>query len=642
RTHVSRRRFLRTAGAFGALAGLQRLTPAYARSSGPASTRWLSSQSPRAVTDAIDLLIRETPIGFGSRSATATTINGTVPGPLLRFREGEDYVLRVTNELMEDTSIHWHGLIVPNAMDGVPGVTFPGIRPRETFTYRLPIRQYGTYWYHSHSGLQEQTGHYGPIIIDPAEPEPFTYDREYVVMLSDWTFEDPYQVLDHLKKQSSYYNFQRRTVPDFFRDVGRRGLSATLKERLAWGRMRMSPTDIADVTGATYTYLMNGIPPASNWTGLFRPGERIRLRFINAGGGTYFDVRIPGLEMTVVAVSGQYVKPVVTDEIRMEIAQTYDVIVQPTEAHAYTIFAESMDRSGYTRGTLAPRVGMAAPVPMRRPRPTLLMDDMGMAMEGMSGMDMKGDSAVAVPGNEGHDMSGMDKSAKSAADTAAADMAGHDMSGMQQSATAPLALGKNGLRAPGTLPEPVAHGPRKHGPGSSSTPELTRSRLNEPGSGLGKDGWRVLLYTDLRALKPNPDALRPPEREVEFHLTGNMERYMWSIDGVKFSDFKETIRFGLGERIRMTMVNDTMMSHPMHLHGMWMDLENGAGAEIPRVHTINVKPAERVSVLVTPNDPGPWAFHCHILFHMEMGMFRVVEVSPPTVAEPEAPRRGSR
>ena len=359
--------------------------------------------------------------------------------------------------------------------------------------------------------------------------------------------------------------------------------------------MRMSPTDISDVTGSTYTYLVNGLAPDTNWTGLFQPGERVRLRFINAGSGTYFDVRIPGLEMTVVAVSGNWVQPVVTDEFRLEIAQTFDVIVQPTESHAYTIFAESVDRSGYARGTLAPRVGMSAPVPMRRPRPTLLMGDMGMAMSDMSGMDMGGMG---------------------------------EMAGMSNAPAGKAPIGANGLRAPGTLPDPVEHGPDTHGPGNAAVPMVTRSRLNEPGNGLGNDGWRVLVYTDVRALKPNPDALEPPVREIELHLTGNMERFMWSIDGVKFSDVKEPTRFKQNERVRLIMVNDTMMAHPMHVHGMWMELENGAGADIPRVHTINVKPAERVSVLMTPRDVGGWAFHCHVLYHMEMGMFRVFEVTP--------------
>ncbi len=501
-------------------------------------------------------------------------VNGSLPGPLLRFREGETVTLRVANTLDEDTSIHWHGILLPNGMDGVPEVNFPGIRPGETFVYEYPVRQSGTYWYHSHSGLQEQLGVYGPLIIDPIEPDPFAYDREYVVMLSDWTFEDPYGVLANLKKMGGYYNFQRRTVADLFRSS-----DAGLADRLRWGRMRMDPTDIADITGYTYTYLMNGMPPGANWTALFRPGERVRLRFINGGAGSFFDVRIPGLEMTVVQADGQNVEPVTVDEFRIAIAETYDVIVQPTEEKAYTIFAESMDRSGFARGTLAPRSGMSAAIPERRRRPVRSMADMGMAMEGM---DMEG-----MAGHAGHESA---------------------------------------------MPAAVPHGPDTHGPGNAAVPEVTRPRLDDPGIGLGDDGRRVLVYSDLRSVTPGYDR-REPERELELHLTGNMERYMWSFDGKKFSEVKGPIPFRLGERLRVTFVNDTMMEHPIHLHGMWMELDNGSGAHNPRKHTVNVKPAERVSFLVTPNDPGPWAMHCHILYHMEAGMFRVVDVRAADVTE---------
>ena len=592
---VSRRGFLQTASAALFVTSLDRLTPSYARR----ITRHIAASpgggSPSTADRLIDLAIRETTISVGDRQARAMTINGTVPGPLLRFTEGDNAIIRVANGLREDTSIHWHGLIVPNGMDGVPGVTFAGISAGETFTYRFPLHQYGTYWYHSHSGLQEQTGVYGPLIIDPAEPEPFEYEREFVVVLSDWSFENPYTVLDKVKKKADYYQNQKRTVGDFFRDVDEYGWRAAFRDRREWAKMRMSPVDLSDITGATYTYLMNGQPPEVNWTALFKPGERVRLRFINAGAGTHFDVRIPGLEMTVVQVSGQHVQPVTTDEIRMGIAETYDVIVQPSDDAAYTIFAESSDRSGHARGTLAPRAGMAAAVPKRRPRPLLSMMDMGMSM-GMAGMDMGGMG-----------------------------MAGMNMSGPAR----PPAGNDSAARLPGTLPEPVQHAPETHGLANASTPMETRSRLNEPGSGLGNDGWRVLLYTDLRALQPRPEALHAPAREIELHLTGNMERFMWSIDGRKFSEAPEPIHLTRGERVRMTIVNDTMMPHPMHLHGMWMELENGTMADIPRVHTILVKPAERVSVLATPNDIGPWAFHCHVLLHMEMGMFRVVQVSEP-------------
>jgi len=649
----TRRRFVHAAGAFGALAGLQRLTPAFALS--PRDHR-VQLPAPHIVDRAalsapapVNLVIDHTPFGVAGRRAVATTINGTVPGPLLRFREGDRATIHVTNRLKEHTSIHWHGLLVPSAMDGVPGVNFDGIHPGQTFIYEFPLRQYGTYWYHSHSGFQEQVGHYGPLIIDPLEPEPFQYDREYVVMLSDWSFEDPLKILDNIKKQSTYYNFQQRTVGDFFRDVARVGLRATIADRKEWGKMRMSPIDIADVTGSTYTYLMNGLPAAANWTALFRPGERVRLRIINAGAGSYFDVRIPGLAMTVVQASGQHVQPVVTDEIRIEIAQTYDVIVQPTEDRAYTIFAESMDRSGFTRGTLAPRAGMNAPIPSRRPRPTLTMMDMGMGshagmdMGGHAGMDMTGTSGAAAVAASVK-LPGMD--ATGAAIAAASptvskpEMAGHDMAAMSVPDTSDASrvfegrlrdgtiIRATNLREPGTIPEPTMHTGHTHGAASAATAMETRSRLHEPGAGLGEDGWRVLVYTDLKRLKPAA-VFAPPAREVELHLTGNMERYMWSINGVKFSDAPDPILLTHGERIRLTIVNDTMMAHPMHMHGVFMELENGHGAECPLMHTINVKPAERVSLLATPMDAGPWAFHCHILLHMDLGMFRVFQVSEP-------------
>ncbi len=579
---MDRRDFLLASGAtFAGLAGLNSLLPAYAWcEEGIGVTRGGQDQ-------VFDLVIGRTAVPIGDRSASAVTVNGSVPAPLLRFREGETVTLHVANALDEDTSIHWHGIILPNGMDGVPKVTFAGIRPGELFTYHYPVRQSGTYWYHSHSGFQEQLGVYGPLIIDPIEPEPFAYDREYVVMLSDWTFEDPDDVLANLKKMGGYYNFQRRTLGDLFRSS-----DAGLGDRLRWGRMRMDATDIADVTGYTYTYLMNGMPPASNWTGLFEPGERVRLRFINAAAGSYFDVRIPGLEMTIVQADGQNVQPVPVDEFRIAIAETYDVIVEPSEDRAYTTFAETMDRSGYARGTLAPHAGMSAPIPERRSRPVRTMADMGMTMDGMDmgSMEMRGGMALPETEHGGH--------------------------------------GENASAAP----TPVPHGPDHHGPGNSAVPDVTRPRLDDPGVGLGTDGRRVLLYSDLRSVVPWRDT-REPGREVELHLTGNMERYLWSFDGKKFSQAPEPIPFQLGERLRVTFVNDTMMEHPIHLHGMWMELDNGLGAFNPRKHTVNVKPAERLSVLVTPDVPGKCALHCHILYHMETGMFRVVEVSTTAATE---------
>ncbi len=615
---VSRRQLLRSVGATGLLAGVRPLSPDYVHGGyvhgGYVHGGYVHGVSRGAVpleTDMVgrarvaNLTIANTRVRLDGRAATATTINGTVPGPLLRFREGEEAVIRVQNQLDEDTSIHWHGILLPPAMDGVPGVSFAGIAARSSFEYRFPLRQAGTYWYHSHSGLQEQLGHYGPLIIDPAEPTSYAYDREFVIVLSDWTFENPYRVLARLKKQPDAYNYQRRTLVDLFRDAREDGFGATLRDRMMWASMRMNPTDIADVTGATYSFLLNGVAPEDNWTAVFRPGERVRLRIINAAAGSFFDVRIPGVPMTVVQSNGQPVEPVETDEFRIAIAETYDVIVTLPEDRAYTIFAEAMDRSGFACGTLAPREGMRGELPTRRRRANLTMADMGMAMShgamaGMAGM---------------HGMMGMRRGAMDHGDQPAAAQMDHAAMGHEESST---------LRDPGTVEPKVTHTRQTHGVGNAMVPMSTQSRLHEAGVGLGEDGWRVLRYTDLRAERAWPD-FKGPTREVEIHLTGNMERYMWSIDGVPF-EHAAPIRFILGERLRLTMVNDSMMNHPMHLHGMWMELENGHGDRIPRVHTVNVKPAERVSLLITADAPGRWAFHCHVLYHMEVGMFRVVEV----------------
>jgi CopA family copper-resistance protein len=613
---LTRRRFIRASAALGVLVGLQRIMPAYAFENAGLKSGAVGD----AEANGIDLLIREQQLEFGKRRGTAITINGTVPGPLVRLREGTDAILRVTNGLKEDSSIHWHGLLLPPGMDGVPGVSFAGIKPGETFTYRFPVRQNGTYWYHSHSGAQEQSGHYGPLIIDAAKPEPFQYDREHVVVLSDWTSENPMSVMARLKRRPNYYNLQRRTMGTFFRDVAKNGFKPTVTDRLEWGRMRMDPTDISDVTGFTYSFLMNGFAPESNWTALFKPGERVRLRFINAGAATYFDLRIPGLQMTVVSVDGQHVQPVTVDEIRIAIAETYDVIVEPKEERAYTIFAEAMDRSGFARGTLATEKGMTAAIPPRRERVVATMADMGMGdmagMKGMAGMDgakdgMKTPGATNMVKMPAGNMKGMSHAQP-------ATKAMPDMPGMKMDATPPMndSMSKT---------SPVKHGPDHHGPGNSSVPMETKSRLNEPGTGLENTGTRVLLYSDLRSLQPGEDS-RPPGREIELHITGNMERYMWGFDGKKFSEADGPIKFYHGERVRLTLVNDTMMNHPIHLHGMFMELDNGAGANKPRKHTVNVKPAERLSLDITADALGNWAFHCHVLYHMEMGMFRLVSV----------------
>ena len=516
-----------------------------------------------------ELFIGETPVNFTGSARTAMTINGSLPGPLLRWREGDTVTLRVRNRLAADTSIHWHGILLPANMDGVPGLSFHGIEPGGVYVYQFKVRQHGTYWYHSHSGLQEQAGVYGPLVIEAKEPEPFQYDRDYVVMLSDWTDEDPASLMKTLKKQSDYYNFHKRTVGDFINDVGEKGWGATVADRTMWAQMNMNPTDIADVSGATYTFLINGQAPDDNFTWLFRPGEKLRLRLINGSAMTYFDVRIPGLKMTVVAADGLHVKPVSVDELRIAVAETYDVIVEP-ESEAYTLFAQAMDRTGYARGTLATRAGMSAAVPALDPRPLVSMDDMGMG--------------------------GMDHGSM-------------DMSAMDHSAMGPMQAHPDS---------------ENNNPLVDMQAMITAPKLDDPGLGLRNNGRRVLTYADLRSTFEDPDG-RDPGRTIELHLTGHMEKFAWSFNGIKFSD-AEPLRLKYGERIRLVLVNDTMMTHPIHLHGMWSDLEDENGNFQVRKHTIDMPPGSRRSYRVTADALGRWAYHCHLLYHMETGMFREVRV----------------
>ncbi|HGP0212058.1 TPA: copper resistance system multicopper oxidase [Pseudomonas aeruginosa] len=649
---TSRRTFVKGLAATGLLGGLGLWrSPAWALA-GPGQQNLLAG-------DSFDLFIGETPVNLSGSPATAMTINGSLPGPTLRWREGDSVTLRVRNRLAEDTSIHWHGIILPANMDGVPGLSFEGIAPGGLYEYRFKVQQNGTYWYHSHSGLQEQAGVYGALVIDAREPEPFSYDRDYVVLLSDWSDEKPQRILAKLKKQSDYYNFHKRTVGDFIDDVSANGWAATLADRKMWAEMKMSPTDLADVSGYTYTYLLNGQPPDGNWTGLFRPGEKLRLRFVNASAMSYFDVRIPGLKMTVVAADGQHVEPVSVDELRIAVAETYDVIVEPGGERAYTLFAQSMDRSGYARGTLALAEGLSAPVPTPDPRPLIGMDDMGMggmdhgAMghgaatsppsgmdhSKMSGMDMNGMDHSKMAGMDmngmdhskmaGMDMNGMDHSKMADMDMNGMDhskMAGMDMNGMDHSKMAGMDM--NGMdhskMGMGAMPM-QSHPASEDGNPLVDMQTMTPTpKLADPGLGLRDNGRRVLTYADLRSRFADPDG-REPGRTIELHLTGHMEKFAWSFDGIKFSD-AEPLRLTYGERLRIVLVNDTMMTHPIHLHGMWSDLEDEQGNFLVRKHTIDMPPGTRRSYRVTADALGRWAYHCHLLFHMEMGMFREVRV----------------
>ena len=564
-SNTSRRTFVKGLAASGLLGGLGLWRAPVWALPPPGQINELSGSE-------FELFIGETPVNFTGSPRTALTINGSLPGPLLRWREGDTVTLRVRNRLSASTSIHWHGILLPANMDGVPGLSFHGIEPGGVYVYQFKVRQHGTYWYHSHSGLQEQAGVYGPLVIDAKEPEPFQYDRDYVVMLSDWTDEDPASLMQTLKKQSDYYNDHKRTVGDFIDDVSDKGWGASVADRTMWAQMKMNPTDIADVSGATYTFLINGHTPDSNWTGLFRPGEKLRLRLINGSAMTYFDVRIPGLKMTVVAADGLHVKPVSVDELRIAVAETYDVIVEP-DSEACTLFAQAMDRSGYARATLATRAGLAAPVPALDPRPLVTMDDMGMAGMDHGSMDMSA-------------MAGMDHSAMGPMQSHPASEQDNPLVDMQAMSTAP--------------------------------------KLDDPGLGLRNNGRRVLTYADLRSTFEDPDG-RDPGRTIELHLTGHMEKFAWSFNGIKFSD-AEPLRLKYGKRIRLVLVNDTMMTHPIHLHGMWSDLEDENGNFQVRKHTIDMPPGTRRSYRVTADALGRWAYHCHLLYHMETGMFREVRV----------------
>jgi len=583
---TSRRHFLQGLATGGVIAGMSGWSnTSFASPSTSESAHNIGMNNVLSGTE-FELTIAETAVNFTGSPRMATTVNGSIPGPVLRWREGDTVTIRVTNRLSASTSIHWHGLILPYQMDGVPGVSFNGIAPGETFTYRFKVQQAGTYWYHSHSGFQEQTGMYGTIIIDPVNGENIQADRDYTVQLSDWTDEDPMAVLKKLKKQSDYYNFNVPTAVDFFRDVTDVGLSKAVSKRKMWNTMRMNPTDLEDISSYTYTYLMNGTTPAGNWTGLFRKGERVRLRFISSGTQSFFDVRIPGLKMTVVQVDGQNVEPVTVDEFRCGPGETYDVVVTPDD-EAYTIFAQAMGRTGYARGTLATRQGLTAPVPQLDKPQWLTMADM---VGGMAAMNGKHDSEQGDHG-DGHSMGDGDDD---------------DMS-----------FGMN--------PVHVRHAKTEYGPSVDMRVNMPRTNLDDPGVGLRNNGRRVLTYADLQTIGGPLDE-RGAGRELELHLTGNMERYTWSLDGLEFG--KSTpIHFRHNERVRVILHNDTMMTHPMHLHGMWSEVESPDGFFQTRRHTISVQPAQRVSFLVTADALGRWAWHCHLLYHMDAGMFREVVVA---------------
>ena len=612
---MERRRFVSGALGGGAAAAMAAWFPAWAQ---PVSSG-IAAPLPTVSGNDITLRIARQTMRIDGKLSRAIGINGTVPAPLVRLKEGQTARLTVVNDLDEDSSIHWHGLILPFQMDGVPGVSFPGIKPRSKFVYEVPVVQSGTYWYHSHSGLQEQLGHYGPIVIDPAGADPIGYDREHVVVLSDHSQISPEAIFRKLKVNPGHFNMQRQTLSGLLA-----GKDQPLKERIDWGKMRMDPTDVADVNGSTYTFLVNGHGPRDNWTALFNPGERVRLRIVNASAMTIFNVRIPGLRMTVVQADGLNVVPTEIDEFQIAVAETYDVIVTPVEDRAYTLVAEANDRSGLGRATLAPRAGMIAEVPPLRERPLATMKDMGMGeMSGgsMAGMDHSGGSDMGAMPMPTSDPSCTPEHAKMGHCTPAGE--GGAMAGMDHGSGGGM---QHSMRDFSVAPQV------KRDPSVQTISPMPVDRMGEPGQGLEDVGHKVLTYHDLVALERNPD-VRAAERSLDIHLTGNMERFMWSFDGVKMSDYHEPIPFIEGERVRINLINDSMMSHPIHLHGHFFELVTGKGDRSPRKHTVLVQPGGTASFDFTADALGDWAFHCHLLYHMHAGLMRVVSVRPKGDAE---------
>ena len=624
---LSRRRFVQGLAAGGVLAS----TPTWLQAA--FNNKTLLGTAPVLSGQEIDLVIGSTPVNFTGVTRMATTINGSIPGPTLRLREGDEVIIRVTNNLTVATSLHWHGMILPYQMDGVPGISFEGIAAGETFTYRFKLQQSGTYWYHSHSGFQEMTGIYGALIIEPRNGERIKADQDYVMQLSDWTDEEPMHVFKKLKMQSDIFNFNQPTFFDFTDDVSTMGLQAALDKRQMWNEMRMSPTDLSDLSTAVMTNLMNGTTPAGNWTGLFQKGQRVRLRFINGSSNIFYDVRIPGLKLNVVQSDGQDIEPVSVDEFRFGPGQTYDVLVDPQD-EAYTVFAQNIERSGYACATLAVRQGLSAPIPAVDPAEWLTMADMmgDMKMTGMNhgSMAVSDNGTMANKNNGSMDMSSMAGMAGMDHGTMnKGDMKEINHSGMEHNQHSEMAMDHNQHSAQSPLAIPskkVNHARTEYGPSVDMRVDKPRTNLDDPGIGLRNNGRRVLTLADLKSINGVLNDQRPPTKELEFHLTGNMERYSWSFDGLEFGQ-STPVSIRQGERVRIILQNDTMMTHPMHMHGMWSDLENEQGEVLVRLHTIPIQPAQRISYLTTPHDLGRWAWHCHLLFHMDAGMFREVVVS---------------
>ncbi|GAB2887954.1 copper resistance system multicopper oxidase [Microbulbifer echini] len=565
---LTRRTFVTGISAGMALLGLPGFPPpARARVPPPATL----------IGDRFDLTLGYRPVNFSGLPGTALAINGATPGPILRWKEGRTITLDIHNPLPTGSAIHWHGIKLPSTMNGIPGISFAGILPGQRFRYRFNVQQSGTYWYQSAWGFQQQQGLYGAIVIDPAEADPITSDRDYVVLLSDWSDERPTTIYANLKKDGHYYGRRhQRTATDLWREVRAKGIEQTLRERHRWNLLSQSDRTVSDVSG--YTFLLNGQTPEDNWTALFKPGETVRLRFINASAMTLFDLRIPDLAMTVVAADGQNIQPLRVDEFRLGTGETYDVVVRPSGDRPYTVFAQAIDRSGYASGTLTPQAGLTAEVPPMDPIPVLGKRDLGLT------------NANSTPDSDEESMARL----------------------------APAGLGSN---------SPIAHPSSEKSFAVATRAQAPASGLNDPGVGLRlhrrRHNRRVLTYADLRSLTPTTDQ-RQPQRELQLHLTGNQDRYMWSIDGIKFKDAYPLV-FNHGERLRITLVNDTLLIQPMHLHGFWSELETGDGTYLPRKHTVLVQPSAKISYLVSADTYGRWALQSQMLYRTQ-GMCREVRI----------------
>lgn len=586
------------------------------------------------------LTIAQEDVRIRDNTAGAMTINGQIPGPTLYFEKGDTARIHVTNEMNAATSIHWHGLLVPPSMDGVPFVTQVPIQPGATFVYEFPIRQTGTYWYHSHSELQEQSGLYGSIVIDDGR---HPVDRAYVVLLSDWTTEDPHEVLRTLKRGSHWYALEKGASQSIFGAAKAGRLGDYFSREL----QRMPPMDIADVA---YDYfLSNGRPETALAA---EAGEKVRLRVINGSATTYFHLNFSGGPMTIISADGQRVEPVKEDLFLIGVAETYDVLVTLPERGAYELRATAHDGSGVTSTWL----GQGEKHPARTiPRPDLYEPmahgDAGsvLALTPAAAMGMS-DARVEAgafdhpgTGHGGHDMGlgempaarehpgqhgGGGSMARGMPDHhghGVAHKPEHDAMPRESSPSAhvhgqmPAAEHVGHEQMPAAGAHVSAARPFSHRFGLLEADVASRPELASEG---GKERPST-PYARLKAAEPTDPPAGAPVREIRLTLDGDMQRYTWFIDNQPVSE-ADTIRVREGEVVRFILINRTMMHHPMHLHGHFFRVINGQGDRAPLKHTVDVAPMATTVIEFYTDEIGDWLFHCHLLYHMKSGMTRLV------------------